>query len=301
MEDDPQLEFYFERLRRAQAILEAERSPEVAAWLSSHAATEAAAAALPAMPDGLLTEPLGGEAAWAWALQALAHARAHLSQFLLLPGCPSSCLLAQLPPLVAVQCQQGELRWSQSAVLRSILRNGLGSAAADLELLTRLLLLVNGAMQLHSGQDPQLALNILQVLEPALFSAAAEARLAQQLARLQQRLDGSAWAGGTLPTVQLLQFVRHNFSMGLVAWVGSENELPAARIIQMAQRSAQPMLSLQPSNPRSSLSLGELALSCRCADQNGVGIQLACLILWPDSSQLPPKFAVHYSTLPSCS
>lgn len=97
------------------------------------------------------------------------------------------------------------------------------------------------------------------MLEPALFGAAAEARLTQQLARLQQRLDGSAWAGGTLPTVQLLQFVWHNFSMGLVAWVRSENELPAARIIQMAQRSAQAMLSLQPSNPRSSLRLGELA------------------------------------------
>ena len=102
-DDAPGAEFYFERLSRAQAVPEAERSPEVAAWLRSHAAIAAATSALPLAPDnGTLTQPLGGQAALAALLHFLVGCHTALPAHLQHPRANFRRMTPQLPPLAAV-------------------------------------------------------------------------------------------------------------------------------------------------------------------------------------------------------
>lgn len=150
-----------ERVRRAQAIPESERSPEVATWLASHAAVEAAAAALPDIPDGqLLTPPLGGSEALAAVLQFAALSFASVPVTLMLPNLNAGHLASQLPPLMAVWCLHGNLCDRRQPLLTSILQNGLAGGAASLELVARLLLMAS-AYQQPTASDPALVMGVL--------------------------------------------------------------------------------------------------------------------------------------------
>lgn len=82
----PGAEFYAERLARAQAVPEEQRSSDTKAWLALHSELEAATALLPPLPASAtaqrpLLEPLGGDAA--------------------LAGAPSELLPGRPPPLCA--------------------------------------------------------------------------------------------------------------------------------------------------------------------------------------------------------
>ena len=75
--------FYYERLARARAVPEAERSADVQQWLRVHAELDAVLAALPGVPASAtsqrpLVEPLGGDGALAALLRFIAAAYADL-------------------------------------------------------------------------------------------------------------------------------------------------------------------------------------------------------------------------------
>lgn len=263
----PGSEFYMERVRRAQAIPEAERSPEVATWLASHAAMKAAAAALTDIPYGqLLTLPVGGSEALAAVLQFVAHSFANVPVTLMLPNLHAGHLAPQLPPLMTVWCLHGSVCDRRQPLLTSILQSGLAGGAASLELVARLLLMAS-VYQQHAASDPALALDVMEVLEPALSGTAAETRLASELAQLQGQLSGSSSAAGSLPTVQQLQAARHNLSLCLLTWLDrpGKQQLDPDRVVRLAQRAAQGLATLQPNSPHSSLQLGKVAVCRRCA------------------------------------
>ena len=100
-------EYYEERLARARAVPEAERSADVRQWLRLHEELEAALAALPELPASAtrqrpLVEPLGGDAALAALLRFIA---ASYSGFAEDPGHPKAMmnpLMPQLPPFYRV-------------------------------------------------------------------------------------------------------------------------------------------------------------------------------------------------------
>lgn len=273
----PGAEFYYERLQRAQAIPESERSPDVAAWLASHASLEAAAAALPAMPAGAtLTQPLGGKAALAALLQFLVHSHIAVPATLAHPHITFSRLWPQLPPLMAVSCQSlgGSYTASSQPLLGSLLLSGLASAAADLELLARLLLLAS--LSIEPGfEQTRLGCDILAALGPALSGEQVQALLSRQLLELEQQLESS---GGSfkpdLPSVQQLQAAQHSISVQLFMQ-SQRDTLPQqalASLLQLAENATLQHLAQQPNSPRYSLERGVLAFDRGCASpQPGVG------------------------------
>ena len=106
-------DFYEERLARARALPEGERSFDVRQWLRQHEELEAALTALPEVPASAtaqrpLVEPLGGDAALAVLLRLLA---ATYSEF---PCDPDHlvaklwCLQSQLPPFFRVWWHPGD-------------------------------------------------------------------------------------------------------------------------------------------------------------------------------------------------
>ena len=107
MSTAPSAEFYEERLARARAVPEAERSPDVRQWLQQHEELEAALAALPevpasATPQHPLLEPLGGDTAVAAALRYLAAALSQSAPDPLHPKATLARLAPQLPPYFCV-------------------------------------------------------------------------------------------------------------------------------------------------------------------------------------------------------
>lgn len=274
MEDEalvPGSEFYYERLNRAHAIPEAQRSPEVAAWLSSHAALDAALAALPpALPGVLLTEALGGPAALAAVLQVLVHTYATLPEDPAHPRSSLRRLVPELPPLYHVSVERGGLGIKPQPLLRTTLHALAGGAALGLEPVARLLLMA--AMSQNPVLEyPLVALDILKALEPSISGAEAEARLAQQLVELQQQLarTGGGSGGGSgsciaLPMVRQLQTVRHVLTLLLFYWakaVRAASPSAAADLQKLGERAAAGLLALWPDDPRSSLEMGRLLMT----------------------------------------
>ena len=103
----PGSEFYYERLARARAVPEAERSADVQQWLRVHEELEAALAALPevpadASPQRPLVEPLGGDAALAALLRFIAAAYADSARDPVHPKATLFRLAPQLPPFFRV-------------------------------------------------------------------------------------------------------------------------------------------------------------------------------------------------------
>lgn len=269
-DDAPGAEFYYERLSRAQAVPEAERSPEVAAWLRSHAAIAAATSALPLAPDnGTLTQPLGGQAALAALLHFLVGCHTALPAHLQHPQANFRRMTPQLPPVAAVLFLNSKYAARWQPLLYSVLQDGLGSMGrpADLELVARLLL--TASVCLDPGfEEPLVALLILESMEPALAGEAAAAQLAQQLARLEQQLvsdSGSSSGSGALPSVQQLREVWGSLSLNLLTWVDRSEVLPTDRVLQLAQRAAEALLALQRDNPRGSYELARIAMIRRWA------------------------------------
>ena len=104
---DPGKEFYYERLARARAVPEAERSADVRQWLRQAEELEAALAALPvvpasATPQSPLLQPLGGDAALAALLRFIATAFSDCARDPLHPKATPARLSSQLPPFVRV-------------------------------------------------------------------------------------------------------------------------------------------------------------------------------------------------------
>ena len=109
----PGAEFYYERLARARALPEAERSADVRHWLRQHEELEAALAVLPevpasATPQHPLVQPLGGDAALAALLRFIAVAYSDS-----IPGTRHSKatlprLAPQLPPYFRVWQDAGD-------------------------------------------------------------------------------------------------------------------------------------------------------------------------------------------------
>jgi hypothetical protein len=101
---NPGAEFYYERLARANAVPEAQRSADVSLWLRCHDELEAAFALLPQVkPGGSLSTPVGGKPALAAVLRMLAASccDAHIE-----PHHPNSTIKwlgPQLPPLMEVR------------------------------------------------------------------------------------------------------------------------------------------------------------------------------------------------------
>ena len=103
----PGAEFYEERLARARAAPEAERSADVRQWLRQHEELEAALAALPdlpasATPERPLVEPLGGDMALAALLRFFAAAFSDNAAGILHPKITLRRLAPQLPPFFGV-------------------------------------------------------------------------------------------------------------------------------------------------------------------------------------------------------
>ena len=102
----PGAEFYYERLARARAVPEAERSADVRQWLRRHEELEAALTALPEVPASAthqlaLVEPLGGDAALAALLRFITAANSESADL----GHPKATLwrlTPQLPPFFHV-------------------------------------------------------------------------------------------------------------------------------------------------------------------------------------------------------
>ena len=283
MDDEPLgpgSEFYYERLNRARAIPEAQRSPDVAVWLSSHAAVEAAAAALPLAPaDATLIQPLGGDAALVSVLQLLVHFYTIVPAELAHPQISRSRLVPQLPPLMAVSCQDSIASLIPQPQLRSLLQRGMAGEALDLEDVARLLLLASEAKDLESSMQ-HLSLVALEALEPALCEAPAAAHLAQQLAQLQreqQQLASGSGSGSEVPSVQQLQAVRHMIALALVDLRLHKSQLPggeAACLMQLAEGAAKALRALRPDDARSSLACAKAAMSLRLAPQSSVALAL---------------------------
>lgn len=259
-------EFYVERLERARALPQADRSADVQAWLAAHDALEAAAALLPELQPGpALSEPLGGGAALAGALQFLAHTYCHPPAIPRHPAFDTIKIGPQLPPLVRIyRDEDGSNHLQPTSLLTSILATGrLPTGGADLALLARMLLVAACNMD-------TLALRALQAVQPALFTSASVTQLAEKLQQLQARLasgssgssdDDSASSSnsacsGVLPTVQQLQIVWCTLAVSVVGEACSENKPEdadaweaAANALGMA--AARRLLQLQPNNPRS--------------------------------------------------
>lgn len=140
----PGEDFYTQRLERARALPEAERSPDVRGWLAAHDALDAAAAALPELqPGAALTEPAGGSAALAALLQFLVLSFCHAPADPIHPAFSDMHLFnAQLPPLFLVQRDSGGTITSQpTPLLGGILRTlRLPPGGENLVLVTRTLL-----------------------------------------------------------------------------------------------------------------------------------------------------------------
>ena len=108
----PGAEFYEERLARARAVPDAERSADVRHWLRQHEELEAALAALPSLPASAtaqrpLVEPLGGDVALAALLEFL---RAAFSESVPHPVHPKAmprALSPQLPPYFSAWIPEG--------------------------------------------------------------------------------------------------------------------------------------------------------------------------------------------------
>ena len=104
---NPGAEFYEERLARARAVPEAERSADVRQWLRQHEELEAALAALPEPPASTtlerpLVEPLGGDAALAALLRYITAAFSESAVDPLHPKATLGRFTAQLPPFFSV-------------------------------------------------------------------------------------------------------------------------------------------------------------------------------------------------------
>ena len=106
-------DFYYERLARARALPEAERSADVRQWLRQHEELEAALAALPELPASAtsehpLVEPLGGDVALAALLRFIAAAFSDSAADLLHPEGTLGHLAPQLPPFYGVCLAPGD-------------------------------------------------------------------------------------------------------------------------------------------------------------------------------------------------
>ena len=106
-------EFYAERLARARALPEAERSADVRRWLRLHEELEAALAALPELPASAihqcpLVEPLGGNAALAALLRFIAAAYSDSLRDPVHPKATLGHLAPQLPPFYGVCLAPGD-------------------------------------------------------------------------------------------------------------------------------------------------------------------------------------------------
>lgn len=277
----PGEDFYQASLERARALPEAERSADVAAWLRSHDAIEAAAAALPLMPlDGsTLTRPAGGPAALAALLQVLAHSFAVPPADPKHPCARLRCFGPQLPPLMHVFAQGVDIQMAPQPRLLSILQGGGGGgrepgSELDLEMVARLLLLV-WVTQLPGFSLTQVAADALAALKPALLGNAAAARLDRQIAELQQKVGGGSSGGGAgsssgassssssvpeLPSARQLQIVWHALSLEVAGSTAAPMQLPPVAVSRMAEQAARGLLALEPHNPRSSYAMGKVAV-----------------------------------------
>ena len=106
-------EFYEERLARARALPEAERSADVRQWLRQHEELEAALAALPELPASAihqcpLVEPLGGNAALAALLRFIAAAYSDSLRDPVHPKATLGRLAPQLPPFFRAWWEAGD-------------------------------------------------------------------------------------------------------------------------------------------------------------------------------------------------
>ena len=292
--DVPGEEFYRASLERARALPPAERSADVAAWLLCHDAMEAAAAALPGLPmDGsVLSRPLGGRAALAALMQWLVHS------FAALPADPQHACSTlwrstpQLPPLMQVWTQGPQVKLRPQPALLSLLGGGHSGCQAggqlDLETVVRALLLVLVA-QWPLINQARVAADVLAALKPALLGEVAAERLDRQIAQLQQLLAGSGGSGsggagsgsgagedgssggsasGTsssssepkLPSARQLQVVWHVMSLLLSETPEAPAVMSPRAVSDMAVHAARGLLQLEPDNPRSSCSMGKVAL-----------------------------------------
>lgn len=259
----PGAQFYRDNLERAQALPEAERSADVAAWLAADAVMTAATPSLPEMPcDGtVLTQPAGGDAALTALLQFLAHLFACPPADPLHPTFTLRCFGTQLPPLMKVWLHNDRVMMQPQPQLADILTTGrMPSAEPDLALVARLLLLAAISV-CPEIQQASIGVEALQALKPALLGDAAAARLNRQLQQLQQRLAG-AGAGGDpeLPTARHLQVAWHALLLRLTVDVHVPEVLPPWRVSALGEEAARGLLQLEPNNPRSSLAMGKVAV-----------------------------------------
>lgn len=252
-------EFYYQRLERACALPEADRSADVKAWLASHDALDAAVQSLPLLQPGqTLTEPAGGSAALAAVLKLLAHSYCHPPEDPMHPEIEFCRLSPQLPPLMRVihTSSKGDLQ--PTPLLKGILASGrLPPGGTDLALVARMLLLV---LVLHTPDVNNIiaGLNVLHAARLALFNDSRAAQLTQQLAQLQEELSSSDGSSDELPTVQQLQVVWSVLTLGLAAWPEVRRELPAADIMSVEEEAVGCLLRLQPDKPRSSFEAGKV-------------------------------------------
>ena len=100
MSSAPGAEFYYERLERAAALPESQRSSDVAAWLHSNAVMEAAAAPLPELPPGLALQEGGGGQSVQWG------------------GLRSTCTGARLAGSMHTPHASGYASWAQCSLGR---------------------------------------------------------------------------------------------------------------------------------------------------------------------------------------
>ena len=108
----PADDFYEERLARARALPEAERSADVRQWLRLHEELGAALAALPPLPPSAtpqrpLVESLGGDVALAALLRFLAAAFSDSARDPVHPSSTLERLVPQLPPFFHVWDLEG--------------------------------------------------------------------------------------------------------------------------------------------------------------------------------------------------
>lgn len=157
----PGAEFYQERLERARALPEAERSSDVRAWLAAHAALDAAAPLLPGIETRTeFTEPPGGSAALAALLQYLVQTYCHTPLDPMHPAFTNGILSPQLPPLMHVWENGSNTDMCLTPFSNGILTTGrLPAGGANLALVARLLLLA-AATQLWFS-DPNMGLRVV--------------------------------------------------------------------------------------------------------------------------------------------
>ena len=129
--------FYYERLARARALPEAERSADVRQWLRLHEELEAALAALPELPASAteecpLVEPLGGDAALAALLHFIAAAFSESINIVdpLHHKAALERLAPQLPPFFRVWWEGNKVGSSRRALSQPMVGLLLASCAA---------------------------------------------------------------------------------------------------------------------------------------------------------------------------